>query len=156
MKALSLRQPWAWMVVHGGKTIENRVWKTSFRGEFLIHASGGMTHREYRDARSFAEGVSPRLRRFAIAGRENLGSWPRYLPAFDELDRGGFVGRAKLVDVLDPPRDFSLCREHGWQMPGQFGLVLEEVAAVPFVACPGALSFWNVGEELLRAVGGGE
>lgn len=32
MKGLSLRQPWAWAVVHAGKTIENRRWNTSFRG----------------------------------------------------------------------------------------------------------------------------
>jgi hypothetical protein len=43
MKALSLRQPWAHMVVHGPKHIENRRWNTSFRGEFLIHAAKGCT-----------------------------------------------------------------------------------------------------------------
>jgi hypothetical protein len=32
VKGLSLRQPWAWAVVHAGKTIENRRWNTSFRG----------------------------------------------------------------------------------------------------------------------------
>ncbi|MCP4687042.1 MAG: ASCH domain-containing protein, partial [Desulfobacterales bacterium] len=38
MKALSIRQPWAWLIANGYKDIENRSWRTSFRGEFLIHA----------------------------------------------------------------------------------------------------------------------
>lgn len=37
MKALSIQQPWAWLIVHGHKDIENRTWPTRFRGQFLIH-----------------------------------------------------------------------------------------------------------------------
>jgi hypothetical protein len=47
MKALSIRQPWAWLILNAGKDIENRDWPTHFRGRFLIHASKGMTHDEY-------------------------------------------------------------------------------------------------------------
>jgi hypothetical protein len=39
MKCLSLRQPYAELLVTGKKTIEIRTWNTKFRGEFLIHAS---------------------------------------------------------------------------------------------------------------------
>ena len=39
MKCLSLKQPFADLLAHGEKTIESRKWNTSFRGEFLIHAS---------------------------------------------------------------------------------------------------------------------
>lgn len=38
MKALSIRQPWAWLIATGRKDIENRIWKTNYRGKFLIHA----------------------------------------------------------------------------------------------------------------------
>src|SRR5215213_10344959 len=38
-KCLSLRQPFAELIVSGRKTIELRKWNTRFRGEFLIHAS---------------------------------------------------------------------------------------------------------------------
>lgn len=38
MKALSILQPWAWLIVEGYKDVENRTWKTGFRGKFLIHA----------------------------------------------------------------------------------------------------------------------
>ena len=39
MKALSIRQPWAWLIARGVKTVENRTWATNFRGRFYIHAS---------------------------------------------------------------------------------------------------------------------
>lgn len=39
MKAISLKQPWANMVVSGKKTIETRKWKTKYRGPLLIVSS---------------------------------------------------------------------------------------------------------------------
>ncbi|MSV33397.1 MAG: ASCH domain-containing protein [Nitrosarchaeum sp.] len=38
MKCLSISQPFADLIISGGKTIELRKWNTNFRGEFLIHA----------------------------------------------------------------------------------------------------------------------
>ena len=38
MKALSIRQPWAWLIVNGYKDIENRTWPTRFRGRVYVHA----------------------------------------------------------------------------------------------------------------------
>lgn len=40
MKTLSIRQPFASLICRGIKTIENRSWKTAYRGKLLIHASG--------------------------------------------------------------------------------------------------------------------
>src|SRR5215471_13086409 len=39
MYALSLKQPWATLLVSGRKTIEVRRWPTARRGRFLIHAA---------------------------------------------------------------------------------------------------------------------
>ncbi len=38
MKAITIKQPWAWAIIHNGKDIENRTWKTKYRGKILIHA----------------------------------------------------------------------------------------------------------------------
>ena len=38
MKALSIRQPWAWLICKGYKDIENRDWGTGFRGRIYVHA----------------------------------------------------------------------------------------------------------------------
>jgi predicted transcriptional regulator len=39
MKCLSLKQPYAELLISGKKTIELRKWNTNFRGQFLVHAS---------------------------------------------------------------------------------------------------------------------
>jgi hypothetical protein len=39
LRTLSLRQPWAWLVINGYKDIENRSWRTNHRSPLLIHAS---------------------------------------------------------------------------------------------------------------------
>ena len=39
MKAITIKQPWASLIVHGVKDIENRTWHTNFRGRVLIHSS---------------------------------------------------------------------------------------------------------------------
>lgn len=39
MQALSIRAPWWWFILHGGKDIENRDWSTKFRGTILVHSS---------------------------------------------------------------------------------------------------------------------
>ncbi len=38
MKALTVCQPWAWAIMHAGKRVENRTWRTNYRGPLLIHA----------------------------------------------------------------------------------------------------------------------
>ena len=95
MKALSIRQPWAWLIIHGGKDIENRCWPTKFRGRMLIHAAKGMTRAEHEDAIDFAVG--------AIQARPKAGAKMTTLRdlgfAFDDLQRGGIVGEQR-IDVL--------------------------------------------------------
>lgn len=39
MKAISIQQPWAWAILHAGKDVENRTWRTTYRGPVAIHAS---------------------------------------------------------------------------------------------------------------------
>lgn len=133
--ALSLRQPWAWAVIHGGKTIENRRWNTRFRGEFLIHAAKGMGRDEYGDAVDFINDVRESL---VIDWRANR------VPDPIDLPRGGIVGRARLVDVIQPCRvgGERLCR-HPWHMPDQFGFVLDGVEPVAFEPCVGKLGFFD-------------
>lgn len=120
MKALSIRQPWAWLIVHAGKDIENRTWQTKFRGRFLVHAAGGMSLREYRLVQGWAR---------QHAGVTNL-------PAFEELQRGGIIGSVELVDcVTDHPSP--------WYM-GDVGFVLRDPKPLPFVPVKGRLNFFEV------------
>src|SRR4051794_36490822 len=88
-KALSVRQPWAWLIVNGFKPIENRDWPTRFRGKLLIHASKGMTKHEYEDCADLVAAIERRLETKIP------------LPAFDDLERGGIVGEAEIVDCVE-------------------------------------------------------
>jgi hypothetical protein len=146
MKVLSLRQPWASMVVHAGKRIENRKWKTNFRGEFLIHASKTMTQMEYTNAVRWA------LERGLIEDAEDVAH---------HLVFGGIIGRAQLVDVV-PPDGFGVsdppfCRVpkglEGWHMHDQYGFVLEDIRPLPFTPCKGSLNFFRAPETVLAQLG---
>lgn len=50
MKAISIHQPWAWLIVEGYKDIENRTWLTAYRGPVLIHA--GLTRADPEDVQA--------------------------------------------------------------------------------------------------------
>lgn len=144
MRALSIRQPWAWMIIHGGKWIENRTWYTAVRGYFLVHASATCTKAEYEHALDWAYEVAEDERSFAIPGVEELGGpWTKFIPPREELEYGGIIGVARLHDVLPPNRMVAPGWVHDWRVPGQYGLILHDRRRLPFLPCKGALGFWG-------------
>ena len=65
-------------------------------------------------------------------------------PAFNELQRGGIIGKATLTDILPRmPMDYVPAWNHDWRMPGQYGYVLKDVQPLPFQKCSGARRFWE-------------
>lgn len=116
---LSIRQPWAWLIVNGYKDIENRDWPTRFRGRIYIHAGKAMDRDEYESAL------------YVIAS----GELPIELPPFSELERGGIVGEAEITDCV---------RSHNspWFF-GEYGFVLKNQKPLPFVPVKGALGFFR-------------
>lgn len=123
MRALSIRQPWAWLIVNGHKDIENRTWPTRFRGRVLIHAGKTMTRDEYDDGLATAMHVGYRA----------------FFPTREQLERGGIVGVATIVDCLPPGADASQ-----WHARDQFGFRMADAKPLPFVECKGALGFFDV------------
>lgn len=123
MKALSIRQPWAWLIIHGGKDIENRSWHTKRRGRFLVHASQGCTKDEYARAYRYAIGL----------GVTNI-------PRLEDMQRGGIIGSVELVDSVDTS-------DSPWYM-GQKAFVLRDPQPLPFVRFKGRLQFFEVPADL--------
>ncbi len=122
MIALSIRQPWAWLIVNGFKDVENRIWRTGYRGQFLIHAGATMTKADYQACILFIAGIARNRR----------------VPAYDALkaECGGIVGHARLVD----------CVSHStspWFV-GDFGFELADAQTLPFQPCKGRLQFFEV------------
>ena len=52
MRALTVQQPWAWAIIHGGKDIENRTQAWSYRGPLAIHTSRQESAEGYADCRA--------------------------------------------------------------------------------------------------------
>lgn len=120
--ALSVRQPWAWAIVHGGKRIENRSWQAvnhglKQRGPICIHAARGMTQDEYWNAADFMERID------VICPEPHL------------LKRGGIIGTAEVIDVVRESDD-------PWFF-GPRGIVLANVQPVDFIPAPGALGYFR-------------
>lgn len=117
MKILSIRQPWAWLIVNGLKDIENRRWPTLVRGQILIHAGKEMTHQDYLDCAKFCAPL-------------HLG-----LPLEHILQRGGIVGFARLVGCV---RD----SDSPW-FTGPYGFKFKNAWPLPFTPCKGELGFFT-------------
>jgi hypothetical protein len=126
LPAISIRQPWAWLIMNGGKDIENRNWPTKFRGKVLIHAAKGMTRDEYEWARRFA---APIINDSTINACLALDSFR------DRMPRGGIVGMAEIVDCVT--------RSDSRWFVGPHGFVLRNVQPLPFTPCKGALGFFK-------------
>jgi ASCH domain len=124
MRALSIRQPWAWLILHGGKDIENRDWPTKMRGRVLVHAAKGMTRDEWGSAWEFAKGSGANPKAHA-AGL-----------TFPTIERGGIVGSVEIVDCVEA----SASR---WFV-GRYGFVLRDPRPLPFLPWKGQLGFFEV------------
>lgn len=78
VKAITVWQPWATLLATGQKHNETRSWKTSYRGEILIHAaktdhSGILLHIPMEELKHFQDaGVVNKLPTGAIIGKVNL------------------------------------------------------------------------------------
>lgn len=121
VKALSVRQPWARLIVLGTKPVENRTWRTSHRGPLLIHASKTFDRDGYAHL---------------------LMSYPRiYLPHRSRYRLGGIVGRVRLVDCVQS-------HDSPW-FEGPWGWVLEDPEELPFMSFGGRLGLFDVPERLL-------
>ena len=57
MKALTIKQPWASLIVGGGKDIENRTWRTSYRGKLAVHAGMGVDQDGMQQQAHLLEGM---------------------------------------------------------------------------------------------------
>ncbi len=134
MIALSIRQPWAWLILFAGKDIENRDWPTNRRGRIQIHASKGMTRDEYLN------GIHT-LGEIKLAGKAPQGI---SLPMPEALERGGIVGSVEIYGCVQ--------RSSSPWFFGEYGFQLRDPKPLPFAAYKGRLGFFDVPEIALASV----
>lgn len=129
MKALSIRQPWAWLIVHGYKPVENRTWRTAYRGPLLIHAAQQFDHDGYM---------------WVLANTDIGLRLPSILQFCTEIDmRGGIVGEVELYDCTDHPKQPGDGRLSPWFF-GPCGLWLRDPQPRPFQPLRGQLGLFEV------------
>lgn len=120
--ALSVRQPWAWALMHGGKDVENRSRAPSGAARLIghrlaIHASSGMTRQEYCAASVF-------MQRIGVT-----------CPPPADLPRGCVIGSVRLVRLdreSDSPWFFGPC-----------GLVVDDPRPCLPIPATGALGLFD-------------
>lgn len=125
MKVLTIRQPWATLIMQGNKRFEFRSWKTNFRGEFLIHAGKGID-------------------------KEAVERLKKYLP--EELPLGKILGKAtltnciamneELAEMLDKENN-DIYTSHSFS--NNYAFQLENVQKFDNpIEVKGQLGFWNI------------
>ena len=79
MKVLSIKEPWATLIINGYKEYEFRTWKTNYRGKILIHASKNIE-------------------------KENI---IRFKELNLDCKSGFIIGEAELVDCIPVTKEFE-------------------------------------------------
>ena len=119
MKALSLKQPWAELVIQGKKTIELRKWNTSFRGEFYVHASGNIDEEQMK------------------------------IFNLKDLPRQAIIGKVTLLDVkkYENEQDFLKDKDKHQALKmefGSYGFILGNPKRITPIKQKGKLGFFKV------------
>lgn len=124
MKVLTIKQPWATLIMQGDKRFEFRSWQTKYRGDLLIHAGKGID-------------------------KEAMKRLAKYIPK--DMPSGKILGKVTLVDCIKCDDDFkgkclkenkdiytdsSFKENYGWQLENA------EVFDEPIEA-KGKLSLWE-------------
>jgi len=119
LRAISIKQPFAWMVVNGFKTLENRNTLKNFTGEVLIH-----TGKKWDN--DWLEKMKIDSTTLAVF---------KAMPVFTKAYKyGGIVGVATFTGSVTESTS-------GWFV-GKYAFTIEGAKEIPFVPCKGSLGFF--------------
>ena len=140
MRVLSIRQPWASLIIKGFKDVENRSWRTFVRGEIALHASSLKSEDDWDDAIITVAVI--RAITFSEAEKwliETIGE-------FDKLPRGAILGT---VEITDCKRE----RMSPWHFDENWGFYLQNPKEIKKpIPAKGKLGFWDFDLSLAEAV----
>jgi ASCH domain len=121
-KALSIRQPYAWLICRGYKDIENRNWTTGIRGRIYVHA--GVSRIYLKDAEN---NLAKRLSGSQLAD---------YLANKNTLSFGAIIGEVDIIDCITKS-------ESPW-FTGTYGFLLANPVLYDRpLPCKGKLNFFK-------------
>lgn len=146
--ALSIKQPWAWLIVNGHKDIENRDWLTKFRGPIAIHA-GKTIDVDCEYSLTCHDGPRHPVtgRPYAIDTGQRLvasnSHWDTYSAPSWAQQKGGIVGVAEIVDCVETSTS-------EWFV-GRYGFIFRKARPVEFVPVRGKLGFFDWRKQMEQA-----
>ena len=139
-KALSIKQPWAWLTCAGYKDIENRNWKIGRNprhGQYSSHDIANFTinlpERIYVHASKKPDSIDNEVRGF-IADNLEYEQWQRYV-AIQDFTYGAIIGEVDIIDCVTESKS-------PWFV-GKYGFVLANpILYENPIACKGKLGFF--------------
>ncbi|SDC45421.1 hypothetical protein [Nocardioides lianchengensis] len=138
MKAISIRQPWAWAILAGGKDVENRSRNVvgAHRGWTLVHAGLQLDAAGLRAAEDLANMRMPQL--------GGPGSPP-------EVQLGGVVG---VMNVVGAHRAYDCGGQCSrWAEPTGWHIEIRDRRPLRrMVPCPGRLGLFTPDQLILGAI----
>jgi hypothetical protein len=156
VKALTVQQPWAWAIAHGGKMPENRTQVWAHRGDLAIHAGARWSER----GGAFTSLVHAAMTPFLTDAQRR-----RPLDPAEHTDRFAFRAVVAVVNVTDCHRCEDGCcpgspwaethyTEHGGRLRGDVThLVYDNVRPLDVpVPCTGMQGMWTLPGEVEAAV----
>ena len=127
LPAITIRQPWADLIVRGTKTIENRSRRLRYRGLLLIHASASLHRNELAAARHHIQNfITDPLEQERLL---------KLIAPEDILPTGGIIGIAQLTGCVSHS-------SNPWFV-GPYGLTIAKAQSLPFHPCKGQLGLWR-------------
>ena len=119
-KALTIKQPWAALIMLGIKDIENRTWKTDYRGRLFIHSSKKSDKIDLPDILMPSD-ISIQLTQLIHVN-------------------GCIIGEVQLIECISPDEFFK----SDWHEPGCWGWYLENPKLInPPIQCKGKQGLWD-------------
>lgn len=127
MKVLSIKEPFATLIKNGIKKIETRSWKTNYRGEIFIHASGKTLAKEYLN-NDFVVGLIKDM----------------------NMNFGNIICRCNLVDCIYMDEEFieyikqnqEECQLGEYKV-GRYAWILDNIEPICPIPAKGQLNIWN-------------
>lgn len=132
MKVISIKEPFATLITNGIKRIETRSWKTNYRGELFIHASGKSLAKEFL------------TNDFVVDLIKDM-----------NMNYGNIICKCNLVDCIymdekflesikQNPTEYNL----GEYKLGRYAWLLEDIEPINSIPAKGQLNIWNFDENI--------
>lgn len=141
MMALTVKQPWAWAIVHNTKRVENRTWKPPFHiigKRIAIHASAKLDRLEMNALRGLGI-VEPPV---GLPLGCFIGT--AIVVGYSVVDGNRLVEQSKGAQGYNPRNDPWFCGPIGW--------LLADRQPCPLIPAKGKLNLWQVPPEIERQI----